>query len=149
MPWTDDKVLQLRELWYEGLPTSQIGKILDFTKNAVVGKAHRIGLDRRPSPIKRSVIKPDRKKARAPVTPNLSFNLKSDIDFDGNVNKNLLNNGLMKKINNGCEWPIGHPNEIDFRYCDQEKIEGKPYCVKHCSKAYISPEKLKSGEINL
>ena len=56
MPWTDDKVSQLRELWDQGLPTSQIGKILDFTKNAVVGKAHRIGLERRPSPIKRNIM---------------------------------------------------------------------------------------------
>ena len=84
MPWTEDKVEKLRELWDEGLPTSQIGKILDFTKNAVVGKAHRIGLERRPSPIKRNIMKPDRKKARAPVIPNLSVNLKSDNDFDSN-----------------------------------------------------------------
>ena len=82
MPWTEDKVEKLRELWDQGLPTSQIGKILDFTKNAVVGKAHRIGLERRPSPIKRNIMKPDRKKARAPVIPNLSVNLKSDNDFD-------------------------------------------------------------------
>ena len=58
MSWTEDKVSQLRELWDQGLPTSQIGTILGFTKNAVVGKAHRIGLERRPSPIKRSVMKP-------------------------------------------------------------------------------------------
>ena len=85
MPWTDDKVIQLRELWDQGLPTSQIGKILNFTKNAVVGKAHRIGLERRPSPIKRSIMKPDRKKARAALMPDLNFNLKfcilSNIDI--------------------------------------------------------------------
>ena len=69
MSWTEEKVSQLRELWDQGLPTSQIGKILDFSKNAVVGKAHRIGLERRPSPIKRSIMKPDRKKARAPLMP--------------------------------------------------------------------------------
>ena len=61
MSWTEEKVTQLRELWEQGLPTSQIGKVLNFTKNAVVGKAHRIGLERRPSPIKRSILKPDRK----------------------------------------------------------------------------------------
>ena len=78
MPWTEDKVSQLIELWDQGLPTSQIGKILDFTKNAVVGKAHRIGLERRPSPIKRNIMKPNRKKARAPMVPDLSVSLKSD-----------------------------------------------------------------------
>ena len=106
MPWTDDKVTQLRELWDQGLPTSQIGRILDFTKNAVVGKAHRIGLERRPSPIKRNIMKPDRKKARAPVIPNLSVNLISDDDFDSNylpkmnyenINNNLGNNLFLIK----------------------------------------------------
>ena len=124
MPWTEDKVEKLRELWDQGLPTSQIGKILDFTKNAVVGKAHRIGLERRPSPIKRNIMKPDRKKARAPVIPNLSVNLKSDNDFDStfipkiNYDKvakdNLGNDLFFIKKNTGCEWPIGHPDESNF-----------------------------------
>ncbi|MBI29030.1 MAG: hypothetical protein CFH21_00571 [Alphaproteobacteria bacterium MarineAlpha5_Bin11] len=158
MPWTDDKVSQLRELWDQGLPTSQIGKILNFTKNAVVGKAHRIGLERRPSPIKRSIMKPDRKKARAPLMPDLNFNLKSDKDFEHQAdNQNNQNNELKEKLLSkdlivngrsiGCEWPIGHPNEISFHYCGSERIEGKPYCSKHCEQAYIMPEKLKAEEV--
>ncbi len=153
MPWTDDKVARLRELWDEGLPTSQIGKLLDFTKNAVVGKAHRIGLERRPSPIKRSMIKPDRKKVRAPLMPKLNFSLETDNDFNKhNDSKNLINNKYFSKdmfISNnniGCEWPFGHPNEISFHYCGEKKLEGKPYCNKHCEHAYILPEKLKSDE---
>ena len=62
MPWDENNVTKLRELWDQGLPTAQIGKLLGFTKNAVVGKAHRIGLERRPSPIRRTAVKPDRKK---------------------------------------------------------------------------------------
>ena len=50
--WNDDNVTRLRDLWDQGLPTAQIGKLLGFTKNAVVGKAHRIGLERRPSAIR-------------------------------------------------------------------------------------------------
>ena len=73
MPWDDNNVARLRELWDQGLPTAQIGKLLGFTKNAVVGKAHRIGLERRPSPIRRTAVKPDRKKARSPVMPKLNF----------------------------------------------------------------------------
>ena len=73
MPWNDENVAQLRELWDQGLPTAQIGKLLGFTKNAVVGKAHRTGLERRPSPIRRSAVKPDRKKARSPIMPILHF----------------------------------------------------------------------------
>ena len=156
MPWTEDKVSQLRELWDQGLPTSQIGKILDFTKNAVVGKAHRIGLERRPSPIKRNIMKPDRKKARAPMVPNLSVSLKSDSDFNQKVDsdydlsksqgKYLAQYLLMSKKNTGCEWPNGHPNESSFFYCGHEKVEGKPYCTKHCEQAYVTADKLKSEE---
>ena len=73
MPWDDNNVAKLRDLWDQGLPTAQIGKLLGFTKNAVVGKAHRIGLERRPSPIRRTAVKPDRKKARSPVMPKLNF----------------------------------------------------------------------------
>ena len=156
MPWTEDKVEKLRELWDQGLPTSQIGKILDFTKNAVVGKAHRIGLERRPSPIKRNIMKPDRKKARAPEIPNLSVNLKSDNDFDStfipkiNYDKvakdNLGNDLFFIKKNTGCEWPIGHPDESNFRYCGSEKVESKPYCAEHCSKAYVVADKVSSKE---
>ena len=73
MSWNDDNVARLRELWDQGLPTAQIGKLIGFTKNAVVGKAHRIGLERRPSPIRRTAVKPDRKKARSPITPKLNF----------------------------------------------------------------------------
>ena len=48
MSWNDDNVARLRELWDQGLPTAQIGKLLGFTKNAVVGKTHRIVLERMP-----------------------------------------------------------------------------------------------------
>ncbi len=47
MPWNETNVARLKELWDQGLPTAQIGKLLGFTKNAVVGKAHRIGLESR------------------------------------------------------------------------------------------------------
>ena len=73
MSWNDSNVARLKELWDQGLPTAQIGKLLGFTKNAVVGKAHRIGLERRPSPIRRTAVKPDRKKARSPIVPTLKF----------------------------------------------------------------------------
>ena len=73
MSWNDENVARLKEFWDQGLPTAQIGKLLGFTKNAVVGKAHRIGLERRPSPIRRTAVKPDRKKARSPILPKLNF----------------------------------------------------------------------------
>ena len=85
MPWNEENVSRLRDLWDQGLPTSQIGKLLGFTKNAVVGKAHRIGLERRPSPIRRTAVKPDRKKARSPVIPKLNFEDKVDKQCHNNI----------------------------------------------------------------
>ena len=44
----------------------------------------------------------------------------------------------------GCEWPKGHPDEIDFRFCGKERFEDKPYCAEHCAVAYVIPEKEES-----
>ncbi|ACI51091.1 GcrA cell cycle regulator [Gluconacetobacter diazotrophicus PA1 5] len=53
MEWTEETIARLRELWQQGLSTAEIGRQLAVTKNAVVGKAHRLGLQSRPSPIRR------------------------------------------------------------------------------------------------
>ncbi len=151
MPWDDSNVARLRDLWDQGLPTAQIGKLLGFTKNAVVGKAHRIGLERRPSPIRRTAVKPDRKKARSPIIPKLNFEVssvnkeevakapKNQQNFQPAV-KGLLNNHTKR----GCEWPEGHPDESDFKFCGKERFEDKPYCLDHCAVAYVIPEKEES-----
>ena len=144
MPWDENNVTKLRELWDQGLPTAQIGKLLGFTKNAVVGKAHRIGLERRPSPIRRTAVKPDRKKARSPVMPKLNFEnnqtqviAKREPSTFQPVVKNLFNSSVKR----GCEWPVGHPDEVDFHFCGKDRFEDKPYCLNHCAKAYVQPEK--------
>ena len=144
MPWDDNNVSKLKELWDQGLPTAQIGKLLGFTKNAVVGKAHRIGLERRPSPIRRTAVNPDRKKARSPVMPKLNFeetttnvpDQKETNSFQPMV-KNLFNSNVKR----GCEWPEGHPDEAGFHFCGKERFEDKPYCIDHCTVAYVLPEK--------
>ena len=148
MPWDDNNVSKLRELWDQGLPTAQIGKLLGFTKNAVVGKAHRIGLERRPSPIRRTAVKPDRKKARSPIMPKLNFEVKKD-EVKGNpvhqqTFQPLVKNLFTKSVKRGCEWPEGHPDESDFKFCGKERFEDKPYCIDHCAVAYVIPEKEES-----
>ncbi|MDT8870090.1 GcrA family cell cycle regulator [Komagataeibacter rhaeticus] len=54
MEWTEETIARLRDLWQQGLSTAEIGRQLSVTKNAVVGKAHRLGLKPRPSPIRRA-----------------------------------------------------------------------------------------------
>ena len=58
MEWTDERISELTKLWNEGLSTAEIGKMLGISKNAVVGKAHRLRLAARPSPIRRLVMRP-------------------------------------------------------------------------------------------
>ena len=148
MPWDDNNVSKLRELWDQGLPTAQIGKLLGFTKNAVVGKAHRIGLERRPSPIRRTAVKPDRKKARSPIMPKLNFEVAKDEVKEKAVLQQtfqpLVKNLFTKSVKRGCEWPEGHPDESDFKFCGKERFEDKPYCIDHCAVAYVIPEKEES-----
>ena len=145
MSWNDNNVTHLRELWDQGLPTAQIGKLLGFTKNAVVGKAHRIGLERRPSPIRRTAVKPDRKKARSPIMPKLHFESKpiqqNEIADNDKTFVPATKNIFLSKIKRGCEWPKGHPGEIGFHFCGKERFDEKPYCLKHCAEAYVIPEK--------
>ena len=148
MPWDDNNVSKLRELWDQGLPTAQIGKLLGFTKNAVVGKAHRIGLERRPSPIRRTAVKPDRKKARSPIIPKLNFEIaekeETAIPISQQNFQPVVKNLFTKSLKRGCEWPEGHPDESDFKFCGKERFEDKPYCINHCAVAYVIPEKEES-----
>ena len=145
MSWNESNVAILKELWDQGLPTAQIGKLLGFTKNAVVGKAHRIGLERRPSPIRRTAVKPDRKKARSPIVPKLNFEVAKEETKETPIVQQtfqpVVKNLFKNNIKRGCEWPEGHPDEPDFKFCGQERFEDKPYCLNHCAVAYVIPEK--------
>ena len=51
--------------------------------------------------------------------------------------KNLFTNQTKR----GCEWPEGHPDESDFKFCSKDRFEDKPYCIDHCAVAYVIPEK--------
>ena len=145
MPWNDENVARLKDLWDQGLPTAQIGKLIGFTKNAVVGKAHRIGLERRPSPIRRTAVKPDRKKARSPVRPKLNFENSTDeekiIRPQIHTLQPSIKNIFTSSSKRGCEWPEGHPDEPEFHFCNKQRFEDKPYCLDHCAVAYVIPEK--------
>jgi GcrA cell cycle regulator len=145
MSWNEANVARLKELWDQGLPTAQIGKLLGFTKNAVVGKAHRIGLERRPSPIRRTAVKPDRKKARSPIIPKLNFETAKEEHINSPKPQQTFQPAVKSLLANhtkrGCEWPEGHPDESDFKFCGKDRFEDKPYCLDHCTVAYVIPEK--------
>jgi len=112
MEWTDERINRLKKLWSEGLTTAAIGKQLRVSKNAVVGKVHRLELKGRSSPIKRHK-KADVKKKLPPIFT------------------------LADMSSRSCRWPSGDPQQADFRFCGHTAIEGKPYCAEHCGIAYV------------
>ena len=99
MTWTEHRTDRLKALWKSGATASVIADDIGMSKNAVIGKAHRLGLSKRPSPIRRKPI-PD--------------------EYDGKQ----------------CNWPIGDPQNPDFRFCEGRRVAGRPYCSFHCKKAY-------------
>jgi GcrA cell cycle regulator len=121
--WNDEKINRLKKLWSEGLTTGEIGKRLSVSKNAVVGKAHRLGLKGRPSPIKRPARAAETKKP-AEVKVFTLTDLSSQT----------------------CRWPIGDPKHEDFRFCGKPVIAGKPYCGEHCATAYVGSNKSSRNE---
>ncbi len=144
MSWTDERVEVLKKLWVEGRTASQIASELgDVTRNAVIGKVHRLGLSGRPSPIKRKTKKAEPRKATArkaqakkvapkqtavirPIRPVITQDIEP------------LNGGssMMELKERMCKWPIGDPKSQEFRFCGHKVTEGLPYCEHHAMIAY-------------
>ena len=120
--WTEDRLAKLRELWDKKLSITKIGEELGVSRNAVAGKAHRLGLEKRQSPIKPS-IKPKTQTNEWDETPRgpkpLRLVLRS-----------------LEWSRNKCLWPYGDPKNLDFKFCGEPVLSGKPYCLKHCELAY-------------
>ena len=131
MSWTEEKVEKLKKLWAEGLTTGEIGRALDMSKNAVVGKAHRLGLESRPSPIKRDEESISKKEDSKLKKANFSKQAKSVEDFVTLTDLTL----------HSCRWPIGDPKDKEFHFCGKEAILGKPYCAEHIMVAYVGINK--------
>lgn len=129
--WTDERIELLKSLWAEGLPAGEIGRRLEVTKNAVVGKVHRLGLPKRPSPIKNAVSSSTTPRAKP----------KKKVKADEPIRLADLGPGM-------CSWPIGDPGNPDFHFCGAKSIPGKPYCLAHCEKAYVRTTKGGSDSSN-
>ncbi len=161
MGWTAEKIEQLNKLWSEGMSITEIGKILGMTRNAVVGKAHRLGLAKRPSPIARApgprpaaqpapaaqprpvaapavtaVVASAAPVAEAPVVaPKPAMPVMPQPAARPRPAAPAFR---ATRVANGpaCRWPLGDPKSPDFHFCGSPSIEGKPYCEKHCAMAY-------------
>lgn len=157
MSWTDERVEILKKLWTEGLSASQIaGQLGGVTRNAVIGKVHRLGLSGRATT---SRIKPNRarknKAQRQANTPRLGL-----FSSSSTAMRSLTTNGdapreepfrsqyveldipleervdLVDLKEAQCRWPIGDPQEQGFHFCGKHKADGGPYCEYHAEIAF-------------
>lgn len=139
MSWTEEKVAKLKELWGKGNTASQIAEIIGgISRNAVIGKAHRLNLSA---------------KIKTRASSNINNNYKSN--NQNNINKltrgrksrfkSLIiekdfepeNPKQLEELNeNSCKWPIGHPNEESFYFCGRTSLKDFSYCRLHLLYAY-------------
>lgn len=141
-PWTDEKMLRLRELWDAGWSTSAIGACVGMSKNAVIGKAHRLDLTPRPSPIRpRKDHKPQRPPGRPPrpriTLPPVPVEQREEPVV---VKRPIIVRELAPVVQlpiRSCCWPTndGKP----WLFCGDPTLLGKSYCAHHCARAYVKP----------
>jgi len=156
MSWTDDRVETLKKLWLDGLSASQIAKQLGgVTRNAVIGKVHRLGLSGRAAP-----SQPQRPAFRAPRPPRPAAPpqprrieaaqpaaqplpaLPAILEAPGTATVLTLGAHM-------CKWPIGDPSTDSFTFCGRRQGDG-PYCNEHARVAYQPQQKkARSGATDL
>jgi GcrA cell cycle regulator len=149
MSWTDERVEMLKKLWAEGLSASHIAAALGgITRNAVIGKVHRLGLaGRAKSP---SSASSRQRKSRGPVLrvsrPAIRGNTalaqvyEYEVDAEPEVVDNVIpmsqRRTLLELTAQTCRWPIGDPGTADFFFCGGRALTDMPYCAHHSRIAY-------------
>ena len=138
MSWTEEKVAKLKELWGKGNTASQIAEIIGgISRNAVIGKAHRLNLSAK---IKTRTATSNKNFEENFEGKNLKTkrgrrskfrSLLIEKDFEPENPKQL-----EELDENSCKWPIGHPNENDFYFCGRSSLKDFSYCKLHLLYAY-------------
>jgi len=137
MSWTPEKVEKLKELWGKGSTASEIAQILGgVTRNAVIGKAHRLNLSGKIQTKKSSSFvgknSNDENKAYHKKFRRGKFkSLIIEKDFEPENPKQL-----EELDENSCKWPIGHPNEDNFYFCGRTSLKDFSYCKLHLLYAF-------------
>jgi GcrA cell cycle regulator len=158
MSWTDERVELLKKLWADGLSASQIAsKLGEVTRNAVIGKVHRLGLAGRATTSRVRVARPRSNVALFPsrsaqVQYRTFGNTALKVAAQPEEQKSATVIALrplpeLEAAPGGrlslsdlkecmCHWPIGDPMEEGFHFCGRRKSFGVPYCEHHAAIAY-------------
>ena len=138
MSWTPERERNLRQLWKSGHSGSEIANILGgTTRNAVIGKAHRLKLETRAT--KKNIETKVQKEKDGPQEIK-----KEKLGRKARFKALLLDKNFEqenpKKIedltDSTCKWPIGHPYEESFYFCGRAPMEKFPYCKLHVLYAF-------------
>ena len=158
MAWTEDRVATLTKLWADGLSASQIAKQLGgVTRNAVIGKVHRLGLSGRAKPsrpkpaktqssprrtAKRKAAKSaprttsSKASAAAPKTAPAQLPVSLEPPLEAKPLKDGSYATILTLTDHMCKWPIGDPGSDEFRFCGRKTDPDEPYCKAHSMVAY-------------
>ena len=138
MSWTDEKVAKLKELWGKGSTASQIAEIIGgLTRNAVIGKAHRLNLSAKIKTrtatsnhnFENSLVEKENKNKRSRKGKFRSLIIEKDFEPENPKQ-------LEELDENSCKWPIGHPDEDSFYFCGRSSLKDFSYCKLHLLYAY-------------
>lgn len=154
MSWTDERVELLKKLWSDGLSASQIaGELGGITRNAVIGKVHRLGLSGRAKSPSTATPRPRKPRSashmmrvpRGSIRGNtaLAHAYELDIEPEPELIENIIPIGQRRTIleltEETCRWPIGDPGSTEFFFCGGHTLNGLPYCAYHSRVAYQPP----------
>jgi GcrA cell cycle regulator len=146
--WTDERVESLKRMWGEGLSASRIATELGgITRNAVIGKVHRLGLSGRAKSPSAGASKPRKARAHAllsrpTIRGNTALAQAYELDLEGEPElvDNVIPLGQRRSIleltEETCRWPIGDPGSAGFFFCGGQTALGLPYCRYHSRIAY-------------
>ena len=138
MSWNDEKVAKLKELWGKGNTASQIAEIIGgITRNAVIGKAHRLNLSAKIKTrstasnqnLKSNNLEPKINSIKGRRSRFKSLLIEKDFEPENPKQLEELNEDL-------CKWPIGHQNEKDFYFCGRTSLKDFSYCKLHLLYAF-------------
>ena len=135
--WDEAREAKLKELWEKGHTASQIAEILGgTTRNAVIGKAHRLKLagrvhSKKPEKQKKQIVSGASKEEKYVSRRSRFKSLLLDKNFEPENPKKL-----EELDDKNCRWPIGHPDEENFYFCGRSPIEGFSYCKLHVLYAF-------------